>query len=201
MRSRKHHFNTSAAWLFQEAWCTDYAKDRATAGTIEAWRRNKNTLRGAWEAYMYSVLTPITWLALRILLGRQRALRWEWIKPGGYFYTRANNPRKKMRESLRPKRRPVNADDDLNDAEVTYRDAIAQESEGFQNTLAMATLFLAGSITCGDTQPARVPSIKYNPFRRRRKRFRLWSPSITSSLRHLCKIGFLQQPRDEGPSL
>lgn len=196
---RKRHFNTAAAWLFQETWHNDYAKARHQTGSAEAWRRNKDKLHQTWEAYMHSVLSPTTWLSLLLLLERRKDVRWLWLKPGGYLYTKAKNRRKKMRESLRPKRRTVNLSDRLARAEQVYHEALEQEGERFENSLVIVTLFLAGSLTHGGTQSVRVPSIRRNPLNRRRKRYQLWSPSITSSLRHLCRLGFLQQPRDEGP--
>ena len=197
---RKHHFNTSAAWLFRQAWCTDYANDRHKVGSGEAWRRNKDKLHQAWEAYMHSVLSP-TWLSLLLLLERYRDRQRAWLEPGGYFFTKARNRRKKIRESLRPKKRAVNVEDQLTHAEHIYREALQQEGERFENTLVIVTLFLAGSITPGGTQPAHVPSIARHPYKRRRKRWRLWNHSITDSLRYLHRIGFLQQPREDGPRL
>lgn len=201
MRVRKRRFNTSAAWLFKEAWCVDYAKAKRQTGSVKAWRQHEAKLHGAWQAYMYSVLSTTTWLALRMLLERQHDIRWLWVKPGGYFFTRAGNPRKRKRESLRPKRHIVNLDDRLVEMGQIYHEALEEEGPEFKNTLAIVTLFLAGSITRGGTEAAHVPSIERRPYKRRRKRRRLWSPTITSSLRYLRRIGFLHQPRENEPWL
>lgn len=199
---RKRRFNTAAAWLFREAWRHDYAKTKHKVGTTKAWRQHEDILHEAWKAYMYSVLSTTTWLALRMLLERRRDIRWLWVKPGGYFFTRAGNLRKRKRESLRPKKHAVNLDDRLMEIEQIYREALKEEGSEFENTLTVVTLFLAGSITQGGTEPAHVPSIRRSPLKRRRKRrWQLWSPSITNSLRYLCRIGFLQQPSDKWPKL
>lgn len=198
---RKHRFNTAAAWLFREIWHGDYAKTKRRAGGVEAWRRHKDELHGAWRAYMGSVLDTTTWLALRMLLERQRDIQWLWTRPGGYFFTNRGNPRQRMRETLRPKKRLVNLADRLAETEQIYHEALKEEGPGFRDTLMIVTLFLAGSITQGGTEPAHVPSVDRHPYKRRRKRRRLWSPTITSSLRYLRRIGFLQQPRENGPRL
>jgi len=201
MRKPKRRFNTSAAWLFRQAWCTDYAQDRHKVGSGEAWRRNKDKLHRAWEAYMHSVLSPTTWLALSLLLERYGDRQRAWLEPGGYFFTKARNRRKKIRESLRPKRRAVNVEDRLTHAGHIYREALSQEGERFENTLTIVTLLLAGSITSQDSTPAHVPSVERHPYKRRRKHWRLWNHSTTSNLRYLQQIGFLQRPREDGPGL
>jgi len=200
-RKPKRRFNTSAAWLFRQAWCIDYAQDRYKVGSDEAWRRNKDKLHQAWEAYMHSVLSPTAWLSLLLLLERYRDRQRAWLEPGGYFFTKARNRRKKIRESLRPKKRAVNVEDQLTHAEHIYHEALQQEGEQFGNTLTVVTLFLAGSITSQDNTPAHVPSIERHPYKRRRKRWRLWNPSITDNLRYLRQIGFLQQPGEDGPGV
>jgi len=207
VRRRRYaqRLRTPAPWLFREAWA-DHARDRRLyaegqcreSNYAEAWRRNKEKLRRSWEAFMQSILSPTAWAALRLLLERQHDLRWLWVKPGSYFFTKPGNPRKFRKDSLIP-RITVTQRDRLKEAEHIYNGALESEVFGY-DAIEVATLALAGNITGGEQFMASTASIRRNPLRKRKeRRLRLWVPSRGSSLRYLCRIGFLQQPREEGP--
>ena len=186
-------------WLLKHAWL-DHANDQRLHANAEAWRRNKDKLRQSWEAFMEAILSPAAWTALCLLLECQHDLRWLWIKPGGYFFTKAGNRRKVIRQKLIPRIITVTLRDRLVNAERIYCEAL--KSEIFtRDAIEIATLVLAGSITGSDEFLASTPSIKRSQLRKRKRKFRLWAPSRTSSLRYLCSVGFLKQPRDRDPRM
>jgi len=198
MKECLRRLRTPGPWLFRQAW-SGYAEVKRLHPGAEAWRRSGEGLRGAWEAFMQSILSPTAWTALCLLLERQYDLRWLWIKPGGYFYTKAGNRRKVIRKKLVPRIITVTLRDRLAHAEHIYYESL--KSEVFDsNAVVVMTLALAGSITGGKFSAA-TAHIKREPLRQRRKRWRLWLPSRTSSLRYLRDIGFLQQSDDDGPLL
>lgn len=201
MKERIRRLRAPSLYLFREAWKghTDVKRRLSDAEAwrpnAEAWRRNGETLRQTWEMYMHAILSPAAWLSLSLLLERRHDLRWLWIKPGGYFFTKAGNRRKVIREKLRPRGITVNLRDRLTDAERIYHEALESEVFG-PNAIMVMTLALAGFIT-SDRFSADVAHVRREQMRQRRKRWRLWPPSRTSSLRYLKHIGFLQQPDDD----
>jgi len=100
-----------------------------------------------------------------------------------------------MRTKLIPRIVTVTLRDRLVHAEDIYYESLKVEVFG-ASAITVVTLALAGSIT------GSMPSVKRKPLRKRRKRrFRLWAPSRSSSLRYLCRTGLLQQPRDDDPQI
>jgi len=161
--------------------------------TAEAWRRHGESLRDAWELFMSQTLSSVAWTALRLLLERQAELRWLWIRPGGYFYTKAKNRRKIQREKLRP-RVTVTVRDRIALAETLYRDAIGDDREA----LTVAVLALSGAICDGtafegDEAPVRIRHTRLNLVEKPR-RFWPWPRTVRARLRMMHKSGLLSQP-------
>jgi hypothetical protein len=142
------------------------------------------------------VVSP-AWTALQLLLERQHDLRWLWIKPGGYFFTKAGNRRKVIRTKLIPRIITVTLRDRLAHAERIYYESLKSGIFGY-GAIEVATLALAGCIT--GTPPVKRRSLR-KQYEQHKRRFRLWPPTRTNSLRYLCRIGFLQQPRDSDPRI
>lgn len=184
-------FRVPAALSFRQTWREfNTTKDEPP----EAWRRHGETLRATWESLMQSVLSPPGWLALRLLLERQYELRWLWIRPGGFLFTRANNPRKVKRDKLRPQI-TTTVRDKITDAEQMYVVAQELEGDGFTSALQIATLALAGTIQGGEAFASeRTVSIRHtNPVHlKRREDWWPWPRTVRRRLRALRRAGLLE---------
>jgi len=183
-------FHVSAAHMFRLAW-RQYYRDRARP--LDAWWVHQETILHSWRVFMQQVLAPVTWQALQLYLERWTDLRLMWTKPGGYFFTRAGNRRKRRVEKLRP-RHTVTTMDGVQRARGLYLQALA--GEGCTDDLMMATLVLSGAI-CGDRafdgrtvkmkhRPAKlvVPVVNRWP----------WPRTVRKRLRVLRREGILTQP-------
>jgi len=162
---------------------------------VEAWQQHGKTLRDAWELFMSQVLSPTAWAALRLMLERWADLRWLWIRPGGYFYTKAGNRRKVRREKLRP-RITVTMRDKVAHAEALYRDAVGADGEA----LAVAALALSGAICTGsafedEQAPVQIRHTKLSLVRKRRRLWP-WPRSVRARLRALSRVGLLSRPNE-----
>lgn len=183
-------FLQPAAFVYAAAW-REFHDDKAETAA-ERWRRRGTTIEQAWLKFMQAVLCPASRLLLALFVERLSDRREAWIKPGGYFYTRAGNKRKRLREKLRP-RFTVTADDKLAQAQEVFHESLALHGEGFERRLLMVFLAMSGAITGGKPGDRRMSA------RRRpkvyKKRFRLWTRSVYTRLRALEKDGVLQRPR------
>jgi len=136
-------FNVGAAHMFRLAW-SQYHRDKARP--LDTWWLHQEIILHAWRCFLQAVLAPVTWQALQLYLERWADLRLTWVKPGGYFFTRASNRRKRLREKLRP-RHTVTLTDGVERARELYLEVLA--GEGCTDDLLMVTLVLGGSIYGG----------------------------------------------------
>jgi len=200
-RNSLMNLHNPGAAILHEAWKAyrpdrpRYEGDALVHGrpVAEVWKQHGKGLRDAWELFVSQTLDSVAWAALRLLLERQTDLRWLWLRPGGYFYTKANNRRKVIREKLRP-RVTVTVRDQITRAEALYRDATGDDGEALMvATLALSGAICDGSAFEGDEAPVRIRHTKPRPVGRPR-RFWPWPRSVRSRLRTLCEGGLLSQP-------
>ncbi len=188
--TERGHFNVGPAQMFRLAW-RGYHKDKAQP--TEAWQRHQETILHAWRCFMRAVLAPVTWGALQLYLERWSDLRLTWIKPGGYFFTRASNRRKRIKEALRPKH-TVTLTDGVERARALYLKAL--KGEGRTDGLLMATLVLSGAIYDEGAFDGRPVKIKHKPARLAIPEVNRWPwpRSVRKRLRALRRTGLLTQP-------
>jgi len=205
-------FNVGGAHMFRLAW-RQYHQDKTWA--TEAWQRHQETILHSWRCFMQAVLAPVTWQALQLYLERWADLRLTWTKPGGYFFTRTGNRRKRIREQLRPCH-TVTVIDKLEAARMLSLEAL--EAEGYKqphwwidsthhqqwiknredcrDDLQIITLVLCGTIYSGrglkkcavkmKSRPARFIFPEAHPWP--------WPRSVAQRLRRLRRQGLLTQP-------
>ena len=210
--TERGHFNVGPADTFRETWREYKARKQPPA---ERWRIGSETLLHSWHVFMKKVLSPVTWLALQLYLERWNDLRLTWTKPGGYFFTRANNRRKRIREELRP-RHTVTLLDSVERARKLYQDAMEEEGyyqmywqdnppgyqarnedcDQWQNGLLVATLILSGAIYGGGAFDGRTVRIKHKPAKLVIPEVNHWPwpRSVNKRLRALRRSGLLTQP-------
>lgn len=183
-------FNVGPAHMFRLAW-RGYREDKATPP--DAWKRHQETILHSWRCFMQAVLAPVTWQALQLYLERWSDLRLTWTKPGGYFFTRAGNRRKRIREELRPKH-TVTLTDGVGQARRLYLETL--EGEGCTDDLLMVTLVLAGAIYDGRAFDGRTAKIKHKPAKLVVPEVNRWPwpRTVRKRLRALRRQGLLTQP-------
>ncbi len=176
-------FHSGAAIMFRDAWREYKASKHSPA---ERWRTGSEALLHSWRVFMKAVLTPIAWQALQLY-------RLTWIKPGGYFFTRAGNRRKRIKEKLRP-HHTVTMMDGVERARQMYLEALAQD--GYTDDLLSVMLVLSGMIYDGRTLLNGAPKRARHPVKSIKPGLKRWPwpRSVSTRLRALRRDGILTQP-------
>lgn len=189
-RTVRGRFNVGSAQMFRLAW-RQYRQDKARP--LDTWWLHQETILHAWRCFMQAVLAPVTWGALQLYLERWADLRLTWIRPGGYFFTRASNRRKRIVEKLRP-RHTVTLTDGVERARALYLEAL--EGEGCADVLPMAVLVLSGAIYSGRRLKRRTAKGRHKPARVAIPEANRWPwpRSVNKRLRALRRTGLLTQP-------
>ena len=188
--TERDRFHVAPAQMFRLAW-REYRRDKARS--LDTWWLHQETILHAWRCFMQTVLAPVTWQALRLYLERWSDLGLMWTKPGGYFFTRAGNRRKRLREKLRPKH-TVTLLDGVERARELYLESLT--TEGCTDDLLMVTLVLSGAIYDGGAFDGRTAKIKHEPAQLAVPEVNRWPwpRSVNKRLRALRRSGLLTQP-------